>query len=86
MSSIWNICLKDLIKSFFCYLVRVGTRCIWFFPIFVGLDPCAVANLLELFEVDYIGCRVLISFPVGRNLIFDSAHESIKKSISRSSD
>ena len=31
-----------------------------------------------------LGCRILISFQVGILMIFDSAPESIKKSISRS--
>ena len=47
-------------------------------------DPCAVASLLEVARGVNFGCNVLISFHVGMLIMFDSAPESIKKSISRS--
>ena len=86
ISVIWNVCLKNLVKKLFCSIVRVGTRNSWFFPKFVKLDPCAVANLLEVFKGINFGCRVCISFQVGLLRIIDSTPESIKKSISRSGD
>ena len=51
---------------------------------FVKFNPCAVANMLEVFEGNNFGCKVCISFHVGLFLKFDSAPESIKKSTSRS--
>ena len=41
-------------------------------------------NILEVSRGVKFGCNVLISFHVGILIIFDSAPESIKKSISRS--
>ena len=54
------------------------------FPEFTNVDPCAVANLLEVSRGVNFGCNVLNSFHVGILIMFDSAPESIKKSISRS--
>ena len=50
----------------------------------VKVDPCAVASLLVLLKGINFGCRVFVSFQVGMLMIFDSAPESIKKSVSRS--
>ena len=44
----------------------------------------AVSSLLIVFMGVTLGCRILISFQVGILMIFYSAPESIKKSISRS--
>ena len=62
----------------------MGTRNNWIFPEFFNVDPCAVANLLDVSRGFKFGCNNLISFHVGILMIFDSAPESIKKSISRS--
>ena len=86
ISVIWNIWLKGLVKSSFCFIVRVGIRNSWIFPKLVKFDPCAVATLLEVFESINFGCKICISFTVGMFIIFDSAPESIKKSFSRSGD
>ena len=48
------------------------------------VDTCAVASLLEVARSVNFGCNVSISFHVGMFIMFDSAPESIKKSISRS--
>ena len=48
--------------------------------------PCAVANLLDVLEGESFECRVQIFFLVERLILFESALESIKKSISSSSD
>ena len=61
----------------------MGTRNEWFFPKCVKVDSCAVANLLEVFEDNNFGCKVCISFHVGILIKFDSAPESVKKSISK---
>ena len=51
ISVMLNICLKYLFHSLFCTIVRVGTRKNWIFPKYVNLIlPCAVANLLEVFN------------------------------------
>ena len=76
----WNVCLNGLFKSLFCSTVLVGTRKNWLFPLFANVEPCAVSSLLVVCK---FGCRILISFQVGILIIFDSAPESIKKSISR---
>ena len=57
-SAISNNCFKGLFKTLFSYLVRVGTRCNRIFPNFLRFDPCAVANLLKVFEGDNLGCSV----------------------------
>ena len=75
ISVIWNVCLKILVKSFFRSIVRVGTMNNWIFPNFFKLNPCAVANLLEVLEGINFGCK----FQVGMFILFDSAPESIKK-------
>ena len=62
----------------------MGRRNNSIFPLFTNVDPCAVANLLEVSRGVNFGYNVLISFHVGIIIIFDSAPESIKKSISRS--
>ena len=62
----------------------MGRRNNWIFPLFTNVDPFAVASLLEVARGVNFGCNVLISFHVGILIIFDSAPESIKKSISRS--
>ena len=56
----------------------MGIRNSWIFPKLVKLDPCAVANLLDVFEGINFGCKVCISFEMGTFIIFDSALESIK--------
>ena len=86
ISVIWNNCLKGLVKIFFCFLVQMGTRNNWIFQKSVNFDPCAVANLLEVLEGINFGFKVCISFHVGMFIIFDSAPESIKRSISRSGE
>ena len=60
-----KVCLNDLLKSWFCSIVRVGTRKSWIFPLFVEVDPCAIASLLVVFEGINFGCRMLILFQVG---------------------
>ena len=70
--------------SLFGSIVRVGTRIVVFFPLFFRLDHCAVANLIEFCEGNNFRCLVCISLRVGILIIFDSAPESFKKSISRS--
>ena len=77
ISVIWNVCLKGLVKRFFCSIVRVGLRNNWIFPKLVKLDPCAVAKLLEVLEGFNFGCKICISFHVGKFIIIDSAPESI---------
>ena len=47
------------------------------------MEPCAVASLLAVFTGVNFRCKTLISFQFGILMIFDSAPESIKKSISR---
>ena len=84
ISVIWNVCLNGLFRILFCSIVLVGTRNTWIFPDFTNVDPCAVANLLDVSRGVKFGCSNLISFHVGIIIIFDSAPESIKKSISRS--
>ena len=64
----------------------MGTRSNCVFPTFVKVDPCVVAYLLEVFEFNNFGCKVCISFQVIILIIFDSAPESIKKSVSKSGD
>ena len=64
----------------------MGIRDSWLSPKLVKLDPCAVANLLDVFESFNFGCRVCISFKVGVIFRIDSAPESIKKSMSTSGD
>ena len=83
ISVIWNVCLKGMVKSSFCSFVRVGIRNSWIFPKLVKLDHCAVADLLEDFEGINFEWSVCMSFQMGMFIIFDSAPESIKKSISR---
>ena len=73
-------------ESLFCSIVRLGIWNNWIFPKLVKLDPCAVDNLLEVFEGSAFGCKVCISFHVGMFIKFDSTLESIKNSISRSGD
>ena len=63
----------------------MGRRNNLIFPQFTNVDPCCVASLLEVARGVNFGCNVLISFHVGILIMFDSALESIKKSISRSS-
>ena len=53
-----------------------------YFSIIVKVEPCAVASLL-VFRGNNFGCEVLISFQVGMLMLFDSAPDSIEKSISR---
>ena len=84
ISVMWNVCLNGLVKILFYSIVLVGTRKFWNFPGFTSVDPCAVANLLAVFIGIKFGCNVFISFQVVILTIFDSAPESIKKSISRS--
>ena len=84
ISVIWKVCLNGLLMSLFCSIVRVGTKKSCIFPMIVKVDPCAVASLLVVLKGINWGCRILISFQVGMFIIFDSAPESIKKSISRS--
>ena len=62
----------------------MGTRKNWIFPCFAKVESCAVASLLADFTGVSFGCKILISFQVGMLMIFDSAPESIKKSILRS--
>ena len=62
----------------------MGRRNNWIFPSFNNVYPSAVASLLEVARGVNFGCNVLISFHVGILIMFDSAPESIKKSISRS--
>ena len=80
----WNVCFNGLFKILFCSIVLVGARKTWIFPKFINVEPCAVANLLAVFIDIKFGCNVSISFHVRRLIMFDSAPESIKKSISRS--
>ena len=86
ISVIWNVCLKGLVKSLICSIVRVGIRNSRTFPKLVKLDPCGVANLLDVFESINFECKVYISLRVGKLILFDFAPESLKKSISRSGD
>ena len=72
-----------LFKSVFCSLVLVGTRKSWIVPYFFNVEPCVVANLLAVFKRINFGCKILISFQVGMFIMFDSAPESNKNSISR---
>ena len=50
------------------------------FSILVKVDPCAVASLLVGLKGKNFGCRIFISFQVGRLIIIDSAPECIEKS------
>ena len=62
----------------------MGTTKSWIFPKFVKVDPCAVAGLLIVLKGINFGFKFFSSFQVGMLMMFDSAPESIKKSISRS--
>ena len=62
----------------------MGTRNSSIFPYFSNVNPCSVANLLDVSRGFKFECSDLISFHVGMLMIFDSAPESINKSISRS--
>ena len=83
---IWNVCLKVYFKVYSISLFESQQGIIGFFQKLVKHDPCAGANLLEVLEDINFGCRVCISFHVGMFIIFDSAPDSIKKSVSRSVD
>ena len=83
ISVILKVCLIDLLKSLFCSIVRMGTRKSWIFSYFVKVDSCAVAGLLVFYKGINLG-KFFISFQVGMLMMFDSAPESIKKSISMS--
>ena len=65
-------------------MVRVGTRKNWIFPKFVKDDPRAVATLLVVLKGNNFERKFFVSFHVGLLIMFESAPESIKKSISRS--
>ena len=84
ISVIWKFCLNGLLKSLFCSTVRVRTRKSWIFPKFNNFDQCAVASLLVVLKGINFGYIIFISFQVGMLMMFDSAPESIEKSISRS--
>ena len=66
-------------QNLFCSIVRVGIRNNWIFPKLVKLDPCAVANLLEVLEGISFGCKVCVSFHVRIFILLDSAPESVLK-------
>ena len=72
------------VKFYFALLFLWGEEIIEFFHSLPMLIPCAVASLLEVSRGVSFGCNVFISFHVGMFIMFDSAPESIKKSISRS--
>ena len=86
ISLIWKVCLKGFVKSLFCSFVRVGIRYKWILPKLVKHDPCAVANLLDVFEGINFGCKVCMPFQVRIFIIFDFAPEFTKKSFSRSGE
>ena len=72
------------LKFYFVLLFLWGEEIIEFFHSFTNVDPCAVASLLDVSRGVSFGCSDFISFHVGMFIMFDSAPESIKKSISRS--
>ena len=85
ISVIWNICLNGLVKILFCSIVLVGRRNnIEFFRSLLMLILVLLLVCWRFQEGVSFGCKVFISFHVGMFIIFDSAPESIKKSISRS--
>ena len=76
----------SMVYSKFCFVPMFlwEQRINGFFHNFFNVDPCAVANLLDVSRGFKFGCSILISFHVGILMIIDSAPESIKNSISRS--
>ena len=81
ISVIWNICLNRLLRNLFCSIVLVGTRKVEFFYNLLGLRLVLLLVYLWFLWVLVLG----VGIPqVGILMIFDSAPQSIKKSISRS--
>ena len=81
---IWNVCLKVLVKSLFCSIVRVGIRKSWIFPKLVKLDPCSVANLFEVFGGIKFGSKVCFSFQVEMFNLSDSEKSILKNQFKKS--
>ena len=73
------------LKFFFALLFLWGEEIIELFHSLPMLILVLLLVYWRLQEVLIFGCNVFISFHVGMFIMFDSAPESIKKSISRSS-
>ena len=84
ISVIWNICLNGWLKFCFAPLFLWGEEIIEFFRSLLMLILVLLLVCWKFQEVLALGVRFFISFHVGMFIIFDSAPESIKKSISRS--